>query len=82
LTRTPLTSIFGAPNVTPTFRVACLVDHLGDVQERLGQDTAIQADAARVDRRVDECDLHPAVRRIKRRRVTAGTGANYNNLSR
>ena len=42
----------------------------GDVQEGLrGNAAAVQADAARIELRIDERNLHPEIRGIERRRI-------------
>ena len=64
-------------------RVRRLGDDVGDVQQRLGRNApAIDAHAARVLLRIDERDLHPAVGRVERRRVSAGAGADDDQLCR
>ena len=64
-------------------RVLRLVDHLGDVQQRLRRNAAaIEADAARVRLGVDERDLHAQVGGIERRRISAGAAAEDDELSR
>src|SRR6266550_4661730 len=50
----------------PGFRVPGLVEYFRHVQQRLrGDAPAIQADAARIDLRIDERHLHPEIRGIK-----------------
>ncbi len=64
---------------TAVSRVAGLEDELGGVEQCLGRDTsAVQANAPEAVIFLDENDLLAVVRRVKRRCVTAGPGAdNY-----
>jgi hypothetical protein len=67
----------------PLAGVPRLVHHLGDVEQRLGRDAAaVEADTSRVLLLVDEGDLHPEIRRIKRRRIAAWSGAEDRYLNR
>ena len=66
----------------PGLRVPRLVDHLGDMEERLRRDAAaVETDAAGIDGRIHERDLHAAIGRVERRRVSAGTGTDDDDLS-
>ena len=67
----------------PVAGVLRLVDHLGDVQQRLRRNAAaIEADAAGVLLLVDERDLHAEVGGIEGRGISARACAEYRNLSR
>ena len=70
-------SIFGSPNVMPhAGGVLRLADELRDVQQRLRRNAAaIETDAAGIQLRVDERDLHAEIGGVERGGVSAGTGA-------
>ncbi len=58
------------------------VDDLGHVQQRLRRDAAaVEADTAGVGRGVDERDLHAAIGGIEGGGISAGTGADDDELS-
>ena len=76
-------SSFGAETLTPIFakRMPGLLEHLGGVQQRLRRHAAdIEAGAA--ERRVllDHGDLHAELRRAHRADISAGTGADDNEI--
>ena len=59
------------------------LDHAGGMQQRLGRNAAdIEADAAELRPAVDERDGKAEVRRAKRRRVTAGSRSDHEQLRR
>ena len=71
-------SSFGAETLTPIFAKECagLLEHFGGMQQRLRRHAAdIEAGAA--ERRVllDHGDLHAELRRAHRADISAGTGA-------
>ena len=61
----------------PVAGVLRLVEHLGDVQQRLrGNAAAIQAHAAGILLRIDQRDLHAEIGGVERRGVAARAGPN------
>jgi hypothetical protein len=62
-------------------RVRRLVDHLGDVQQRLGRDAAdVEAHAAQALLALDERDLEAEIGGAEGRAVAAGAGADHDQL--
>ena len=80
--RTPLMSIFGAPNSTPKWLgLADVGDELGGVQHRLGGNAAdVQAGAAGTLAGLDQRDLDAVVGGQEGRGVTAGAAAENDEL--
>ena len=76
-------SIFGSPKSTPCVgEVRRLVDHRGDVQQRLRRDAAdVEADAAERRVALDQHGLQAEVGGAERRRVAAGAGAEHEHVA-
>ena len=76
-------SSFGAGTLTPIFRkgMAGLLEHLGSMQQRL-RGHAADIEAGTAERRVllDHGDLHAELRRAHRANISAGTGADDNEI--